>query len=405
MTRNAARRALLLAALAAISSAADQHTRAAKGRQREEAEPPPATDWEPPPPVFMLFAFSGGSEDVVYEALRSAFTGCTLMPHASFVILTDTKETHNTVSTGLLRACPNHVASCGVRTSAQVGEACAWLSPRSAVWAPWEKGSFHRTFHQAGLGAFAKIVADADGVAPRWVEQAIVVDTDTIFNKDFTPVWNAVAWKMHGDERVLLAAKRFPGHACFKNQRLNSGVMQLHLARMREARWAETVVSFAASLRRNKTEELAGVPKRTCGAQFVSGDVLCTGDQEFLSLTCLDNPGRCITSFTDMHNRELCSGKGLPPGSYIYHYNCLDPDVPVSCPEAHCKAMLASWDEIAASEKWRASKYNDARTYDSSGADVLRTEIRRRCPYAFGYAFGAGAVRVREPNPVVKTGR
>ena len=133
MTRSAARRALLLAALVAISSAADQHTRAAKGRQREEAEPPPAKDWEPPPPVFMLFAFSGGSEDVVYEALRSAFTGCTLMPHASFVILTDTKETHNTVSTGLLRACPNHVASCGVRTSAQVGEACAWLSPRSAV--------------------------------------------------------------------------------------------------------------------------------------------------------------------------------------------------------------------------------------------------------------------------------
>ena len=84
----------------------------------------------------------------MYEALRSAFTGCTLMPHASFVILTDTKETHNTVSTGLLRACPNHVASCGVRTSAQVGEACAWLSPRSAVWAPWEKGSFHRTFQR-----------------------------------------------------------------------------------------------------------------------------------------------------------------------------------------------------------------------------------------------------------------
>ena len=33
-------------------------------------------------PVFMLFAQPGG-KDVVYEALRSAFTGCTLMPHAT----------------------------------------------------------------------------------------------------------------------------------------------------------------------------------------------------------------------------------------------------------------------------------------------------------------------------------
>ena len=90
-----------------------------------------------------------------------------------------------------------------------MGEACAWLAALR-MWAPWEKATSAAPSTRRA-SAFAKIMADADGVAPRWVEQAIVVDTDAIFNKDFTPVWNAVAWKMHGDERVLLAAKRFPG--------------------------------------------------------------------------------------------------------------------------------------------------------------------------------------------------
>ena len=156
--------------------------------------------------------------------------------------------------------------------------------------------------------------------------------------------------------------------------------MQL-LARMRGALGRDGR-GVRGGLRRNKTEELAGQQAHVRQPVRLR-DVLCTGDQEFLSLTCLDNPGRCITRSPIC---TIASCARLPPGSYIYHYNCLDPDAGV-LPRG---ALQGDARELGRDRRvGEVASLQVQRRQDDSSGRMLRTEIRRRCPYAFGFAWGS----------------
>ena len=89
------------------------------------------------------------------------------------------------------------------RADERAGEAGgAWLSAFRRVGAVGE-GQLPPHLPPGGLGAFAKIVADA-GVAPRWSSrQSSSYGHD--LQQGLHAVWNAVAWKMHGDEGLLAA--------------------------------------------------------------------------------------------------------------------------------------------------------------------------------------------------------
>ena len=314
------------------------------------------------------------------------------MPHASFVILTDTKETHNTVSTGLLRACLGHVASCGVRTSAQVGDGCA-CSPRSAVCCRGRRAAAHRTFHQAGLGAFAKIVPDADGVAPRGSSRrswSIRTRSSTRTSRRCGTPWRG---RCTATRCCSLRSRR-------SRRPWRPRVLQEPAAQQRcdaapprsDARGA--LGRDGRGVRGEPAQEQDGRARR-CQQAHVRRPVClrrrAVHGRPGVPFAHVPRQPRTMHYLVHRYAlRELCSGAAA---ARQLHLPLQLPGPRRRCLPRGALQGDAARGEIAASEKWRASKYNDARTYDSSGADVLRTEIRQQCPYAFGYAFG------QSPNP------
>ena len=63
---------------------------------------------EVPPPLFVYFAFAGGSDPISYETLRAVFTGCCMMPRASFMVVTDSDPIRQFLSRGMRWVCPKH---------------------------------------------------------------------------------------------------------------------------------------------------------------------------------------------------------------------------------------------------------------------------------------------------------
>ena len=337
-----------------------------------------AAAWATPSPLFGYFAFSGGESTVVTEGLRSAFSGCRMMPRASFMLLVDTEAAYHQATAALPLVCPQHyhhrenpMRACtseGMGYGAagdgeKRGGVCAHLAKRSAVWGVWTKSGFNRSYHQSGLGGYAKIVASADGVLPAWTEQLVVLDTDTFFNQDYSSTWYETAKTLQSHPGALLSAKQFNLHnnlgQCFKGHHVNSGVMHMDLKRMREARWAESVVSVAADLRGKPTCFQDIGQSWTNG--FVNEDVICSGDQEILSLACGRHADRCLLTLEGRHNNEMCAApnKRLPHGQVIYHYNCWPSETEIICPEEHCRQMVQQWSALRQKNGWALGRYSD----------------------------------------------
>ena len=307
-----------------------------------------------PPPVHVTYLALGGGGDggAVFEAARSAFSLCRLSPKASVLLVTNTEALANAAAAKLRAVCPEQRVSVITLNDEQV-----LATLRAANFT-------HLYGHQSGPGGYAKLVP-TDWL-PASVERTLLIDTDTLFARDPSAMWNRTFTRFGSGQLLAMTPFVKQGFGCVRtqrptaraqfNQRFNSGVQLLDVAAMRRLDWAANVARTLSAVRQMPVEH-------GC-SWFVQDASLCVGDQELLSLVCASTEGACGNLPPNAHcDRCGNTDRGKTArGKVIYHSNCAPKanEKAVFCEDPGCRDALAEFRPLARRHGWAPRKFSRA---------------------------------------------
>lgn len=306
-------------------------------------------------PHVTYLALSGGGDDVIHEAARSAFSLCLLTWNVSVLLVTNRPDLAAMAEDRLAAACARQHAA---------RQVTVLNLPDETVLATLRRFNFTRMWgHHSGPGGFAKLVP-TDWL-PATVDRTLIVDTDTLFNDDATRLWRRGFRAFHRQQVAALTPFHKQGFGCVRtpmtqrlfNQRFNSGVQLLDVSKMRSSRWGEAVGDALGGIRR--------LPLEHGCSFFAQRDTLCVNDQELLSWSCVRNPRAC-GDLPPWAHVDGCGNANAPRarmgrGATIHHFNCQKPVGDWRCDQG-CKAVLRSFRELVVKRGWRAEQRYDKRS-------------------------------------------
>ena len=178
------------------------------------------------PPHVTFIAFGGKDRGLLLELTRSAFSLGRTNPRATMDILTDSAEI-----AGQLAVAP-------LPPRAHVRQL-----DRAGVQRRFDAFGLRKFAHHSGIGGYTKLIL-AD-LLPTTVDATVLVDTDTVFVSDVAPLW-ALRHRLARGGGVLMAKRLSTGGVCLRGHRINSGVVLMDLARMRQLNWTSTLLERVA---------------------------------------------------------------------------------------------------------------------------------------------------------------
>ena len=180
---------------------------ASPARRRRRRLQSAAAPMASPPPVHVTYLALGGGGDggAVFEAARSAFSLCRLAPKASVLLVTNAEALAATAAAQLKVVCPQHRVSVITLRDEQV-----LATLRAANFT-------HLYGHQSGPGGYAKLVP-TDWL-PASVERTLLIDTDTLFARDPSAMWNRTFTRFGSGQLLAMTPFVKQGFGCVRTQR------------------------------------------------------------------------------------------------------------------------------------------------------------------------------------------